>query len=663
MGRRDRPAGQSATVIGAIAVVCALTGSAIVPSGILPGGAIRIEAAADHLVLGPDSQTELSIRVVDASGVPVDQVPPTLLASSGEIGPVRRSGRGQFMATYRAPATGSPRVAIVLCRVRGRHGLIVGWTRIPLWGQGRVTVVTKPASRVVLRIGDAAFGPVESDEFGRAGLDILVPPGPEQGVAETVDRAGNQSKKTIDLGVQPFSRVAAFALDQAVVADGTQQSGLVAFAVDARGVALGDAPLTATAERGVAGAVAQLAPGVYRIDYQAPPQVGAGSDQVVVQLANDRASRVAVEIALTAGDPSAIAVEIEPASYRAGSGARPTLVVRATDSAGNPSSASLVDVEVEGGVLGVPAPALDGGVVYSIEVDDQFDARRELRVHAHATRGGAVGQATLALQPADCSRLHVVGPLRLVGDGRLADFVASCVDRFGNPAPLAQPQVVVEQLELVAVEPPVDDQVVVRVRAVESNRTQLARLRVASGSTEAVARVEVIARGGGVATLGPRLVAGWNYGEQWRSGATLDWQLALPLNSDAITLGLSVGTLLAPPRFAWARDQPQVRRLTVFPCLVQVGYRRPLVWRLSGRAAVGVGPMIGAPVLDLDGRAVDTQLLVAPAIEGLGALGIDLASGTLEATLAASYGQPLTEQPALPQLGGLAAGVGYRFEF
>lgn len=662
MGRRDRPAGRSATAIGAIAAVCLLTGAAIAPSGILPGGAISIEAAADHLVLGPDSQTELTIRVFDPSGAPADQVPPTLLASVGEIGQVRRSAPGKFTASYRAPATGSPRVAIILCRVRGRQGLIVGWTRVPLWGQGRVSVVTKPASRVVLRIGESAFGPVESDEVGRAELNILVPPGPKQGVAETIDRAGNQSKKTIDLGVLPFSRVAAFALDQAVVADGTQQSGLVAFAVDARGVALGDAPLTATAKRGLAGAVVQLAPGVYRIDYQAPAQVGEGSDQVVVQLANERASRVAVDIALTAGDPSAIAVAIEPTSYRAGSSVRPTLVLRATDSAGNPSSASLVDVDVEGGVLGVPTPALDG-VAYPIEVDDHYRGRRQLVVRARATRGAARGQATLALHPAACARLQVAGPARLVGDGRLADYTVSCVDRFGNRGALATPQVVVEQLELIAVEPAISDQIVVRVRAPMSHRVRQARLHVASNALDASARVEILAHGGVAATFGPRLVGGWNYGDQWRGGASLDWQLAFPLNSDALTLGLTVGTLLTPPLLAAAPDRPQVRRITVFPCLVQVGYQRPLVGRLSGRVALGAGPLIGAPVIDVYGRTVDTPLLVAPAFEGLAALGLALGAGTLEATLAASYGQLLTARPVLQQMGGLSAGLGYRFEF
>ncbi|MBN2362026.1 MAG: hypothetical protein JXR83_21420 [Deltaproteobacteria bacterium] len=663
MGPRGRPRPQTVTATGAIVALCLLAAAAIAPVGILPGGAIAIDARADHLVLGPDSQTELSIRVVDSSGAPADQMPPTLLASVGVIGEVQRSAPGQFTATYRAPATGSPRVAIVLCRVRGRSGLIVGWTRIPLWGQGRVSIVTKPASQVVLRIGEAAFGPVESDETGRAELEILVPPGPTHGVAETVDRAGNQSKKTIDLGVQPFSRVAAFALDQTVVADGTPQSGLAAFAVDRRGVALGDAPLIARAGRGRTGAVDQLAPGVYRIEYRAPTQVGDGSDRVVVELADDKASRIEVEIALTAGDPSAIAAEIVPASYRAGSGVRPRLVLRATDSAGNPSPPSLVDVEVEGGVLGVPTQAPDGGVAYPIEVDDHFGDRRELVAQARAIRGGAVGRATLALQSAPCARLSLDGPSRVVGDGRVAEYTVGCSDRFGNRAPLPVPLVSADQLELISVERVTTEEVMVRARAPVLQRARQARLLVESGDLSAVARIEVSARIGVEAAIGPRLVAGWNYGAIWRTGAVLDWQLAFPLAADAVTVGLSMGTLLSPPLIVAAEVQPRLRRISVFPCLVQVGYRRPLFWRLVGRAALGAGPLVGAPVVDQNGRAVDTALVVAPAVEALAALGITLGTGVLEGTMSASYGQSLTARPEVGQLGGLAVGLGYRVGF
>ena len=96
---------------------------------------------------------------------------------------------------------------------------------------------------------------------------------------------------------------------------------------------------------------------------------------------------------------------------------------------------------------------------------------------------------------------------------------------------------------------------------------------------------------------------------------------------------------------------------------MQVGYQRPLVGRLSGRAALGAGPLLGAPVLDLDGRSVDAPLLAAPALEAMVALGLALGGGTLEGSLSASYGQSLSARPAVGQLGGLAAGLGYRFAF
>jgi len=629
-------------------------------ASILPAGAIQVVAAPDHLVLGDGTSAWLTLRVYDASGAPEDQLPPTLVASVGEVGPVRRSAPGVFKARFTPPAAGSPRVAIILARVRTRAGLIAGWSRIALWGRGRVTVRTKPASQVLLRIGDSAFGPVESDAQGRASVPIEVPPGPRRGIAETVDRAGNTSKKTIDLGIRPFDRLAAFALDENVVADGSEQSGLLAFAVDGRGAPLVDAPLHSTAQHGAIAATLPLAPGVYRLAYRAPSTVGEGSDVVTVELRHDRVSRVRVPVALTPGAPTSIQLSVTPERYHAGSRVRPVLTVRALDGAGNPAPPSLIDVTTEGGVLGVAIPDAAGGVQIPIEIDDNFGRRSVLTIHAQSLRGDAVAEAAVSLEPAACSRIDVAGPSRLFCDGHGEDYTVRCFDRFGNTARIGVPRITGTPLIVESVESEARGALRVRVRTPVLDKAAVTALSVETNDSSGVLQVQLIPSVHLQAVMGPRVIAGWTYGPTWLAGGALDWHLAIPLGHDQLLVGATAAALTSPPFAAASTSAVTVRRLQLFPLLAEVGYQRLFFHRLVGRAGLGIGPVLGAPTVDLEGRTLDQELAVALAAEASLGLGVRLGRGVLEASLRAGYGLPIHEPTAVGQLGGLWSSLGYR---
>ena len=113
-------------------------------------------------------------------------------------------------------------------------------------------------------------------------MPIVVPPGPERAVAKSVDDVGNESQKTIDLGVPTFNRAAMVALDPVATADGSGLARLLVFAVDKKGEPLYQAKLSSKASAGdVDKEPVPLSPGMFLLVYR-PGKAQRGSARVDV---------------------------------------------------------------------------------------------------------------------------------------------------------------------------------------------------------------------------------------------------------------------------------------------------------------------------------------------------------------------------------------------
>lgn len=626
-------------------------------------GRLHIEAQPDHLVLGEGGFSELTLRVTNAQGEIEDQAPPQLQSSVGALQNLTRIAPGVFHARFVPPEAGPPSVAIILGRVQTPGGLITGWTRIPLWGKGQVEIVTKANAKVWLRIGEQAFGPVDSDAKGKASVDIQVPPGPKSAIAETEDGAGNKSKKTIDLGVPGFNRLAAFALDESTVADGSEQSGLIAVAVDGRGAPLIDAAIKRRAKRGKMGAITPLGPGIYRVAYSSPTKVGRGGDRVFLSLKHDNSSKVEVSITLTAGDPSVIHLDLSSIEYIAGSGEKPLLTLRAADVGGNPAPASLVQVTTsKGAVLGVPRKLDDGGLAIPIEIDNNFSGRTQIEVSAQARRGDAKASTTIALQPGPCSKVTISGPKQVVADGRSVEFTAQFPDSFGNLIhPKQTPQVQAKFLQVTRQVLDPKGQLKLVMQTTEMNTSQDINVAVSLGQVRGMHTVRLIRHGGLDARIGPRSVVSYNYGSRIMVGLGLDWQLGLPFGDDLIWLGSSATFLQSGPA---ASDDPldaQVHRLRSAQLLATACYEHKLISRLVVHGGLGLGPQFAVPearVLSLARQGA--PLIFGLSAEAMGGLGLQLGPGQLGLDLRAGYTLPFNASDELGPISGTSLSLGYR---
>jgi hypothetical protein len=165
------------------------------------------------------------------------------------------------------------------------------------------------------------------------------------------------------------------------------------------------------------------------------------------------------------------------------------------------------------------------------------------------------------------------------------------------------------------------------------------------------------------AVVGPRLVGGWSYGPTWLAGGALDWHLAFPVGTDAFLVGASVAALSSPPFAGEALDEGVLRRLQIYPLLIEGGYQLHFHPRLVGRAGLGLGPVLGAATIDRAGHTLDRELALALLAEASVGLGVVLGRGVLETSLRGGFGLPLSGADGVGQLGGLWGGIGYRVPF
>lgn len=336
--------------------------SALEPAGLRPldVSALSFIAPAARIVLGQTEHIELEVVARAADGSPLDSAPPRLAASTGTLSPPERVAPGHFRTRFTPPAERFPHVAIVFAVLETAERTHVGFIPLHLWGQGQTVARTKPRSSVTVFIGNEGFGPVVADDEGAARVPIVVPPGPERAVATSVDALGNESQKTIDLGVPPFNRLAMMPIDNLTAADGTGEARLLAFVVDKKGAPLFDAKFDSRASVGRVEDVLGLAPGMFRLVFR-PGLAPRGTATVEVSLAGHPESRASATVELLTGRPSRARLESRATALRADEPRTAVVDVRLFDSANNPVPAEAASVDVDTGRIDASEPLPGGG--------------------------------------------------------------------------------------------------------------------------------------------------------------------------------------------------------------------------------------------------------------------------------------------------------------
>lgn len=387
------------------------------PAAPAQGGALRISAEPGQLLLGRDGVAELRI----AAGAEVEDV--SVTASVGKVEGLRRLPGGGYAARYRAPAERVPQVAIVAAVGHLRGAAVDGWIAIPLYGQGDARVRARPGTPVVLRIGDALFGPRTAGPDGVAAIPVVVPPGV---------REAHHGFAPVDLKV-PETPLLHAVIDRAAIrADRPETLNVIAYVIAPHGVARrGDEPAFEPSRGTVAFAAREA--GAYEGTWVVPPGP-AGEVRLAVRLPGAGASRAVLRLDAVAGPPATVAVGFDRDEVVAGQRERVRVTARALDAAGNATQGEVL-LEADAGALDRPEPVGPGAVATRLVAPERLEGRRVILVTARVPAAGISGTRALALAPAAPAVLHVTpASASVVADGsREALLRVEAFDAYGNP--------------------------------------------------------------------------------------------------------------------------------------------------------------------------------------------------------------------------------------
>jgi hypothetical protein len=382
--------------------------------------AVAVLAEPSTIRLGKDARATLRVEAAAEA--------PALLTSVGRIENVRAAGAGSWIADYFPPDAELPQVAIVTAVVRGE----IGWTAIPLWGQGDAVVKTRPRGNISVEIAGKTFGPVVADAAGQAQIPVEVPPGV---------REASQGKRIIPLNV-PASRTVHLAIgDSARASDRPQTVPVFAVAVTAGGQPRAGAALKLRTDRGTLTPPRERAPGLYEASLSLPPGP-PGKVRITAVLEGEPRFVAEASLLLRGGPAERIAISADRDRIGADD-PQARLHVVARDAAGNVSSDDLA-FETTAGRLATVATA-PGEWNVTVSLEPSFAGRKEIEVRARAPGSSAAQKLPLVPGSAEVITFDDPAPVLIADGSSRHRLQVELQDRYGNPIPDARPEVSVDQ--------------------------------------------------------------------------------------------------------------------------------------------------------------------------------------------------------------------------
>ncbi len=612
--------------------------------------AISFNVQHPRIVLGDTASVDVTIVARRADGSPLDVARPELRVSTGAVSAPKRTVAGTWVTTFTPPAEQFPHVAILFATIETSTVTAVGFVPLHLWGKGQTTVRTKPKSSVTVFIGNESFGPVAAEANGAAKVDIVVPPGPENAVARSVDEVGNESQKTIDLGVPTFNRLAAIALDDTVTPEGSAR--VLAFVVDKKGEPLFDAKLTGKSSSGTVGDVEGMAPGMFRLVVR-PAANAKGKVTVDIALEGAVSSKARAVLDVIAGTPARALLSSSTSALSADDPRAVTVGVKLVDAGGHPIPPRAATVDVDLGRVDAIEDAGGARTVTWVLPAEVVRPKATLTVRTPA--GEVLGTQDVALFAGRPSVATFDKVESVVADGAASVEVRLRVmDAAGNALVPTGAAMQVDASIGRFVAGTVDGKTY-RARFVPEprDRDDIATLRGTVAGLATETKVRLVPRPRARLLVGPGVLVGTNYGALVQSGPDLSLLVRLPGFDGGVHAGLNVSLLQSVSAPAGVDHR-------AFPVVVEAAWRPLLTPDLTAHIGVAAGFVLTD---ELNGVGADATRTVSPGglAQVVAGAGYRLGPGFAELDLRVGYGDtsPTSTTVGLP-LGAIVV-AGYRF--
>ena len=387
--------------------------------------AIVATANPPRMTLGQDRTANLSFTLSGGDRAALSGVELAISASSGTIENVTNLGGGQFAALYTAPGVNYPHVAQITIADKRDPSRSFGVLGIPLSGKVEFPVTVQPNNRVVIKIGDQQFGPIQADAQGRARVPILVPPGAAVAEKISISADGKSASEPLDLKVPEGKRITLVPTAAALPSDARLGVPVHAYVVAPDGKPDVAAQVVFSTTAGVVSAAKHVGNGVYAASFQ-PPNGASSAQATLTASLSDRPSgqTASAPISLVSARATNVALTSEPTVLAAAAdGFRIFAKVTGPDGAG------LGSRNLTFGASGAKV----NGAVKDLKNGDY-------QAVFTTTSKGPVALTAMASAPVTGNPLSTVLVLpsraRLSNDGLSSSMITvATVDEFGYPVP------------------------------------------------------------------------------------------------------------------------------------------------------------------------------------------------------------------------------------
>lgn len=273
---------------------------------------VTITANPAELTLGRDGSSTINITLSGTGNAQLEGIELAVTTNSGTVENVTNMGGGKFAASYKPPAKFFPHVALITVADKRNPNRTYGQLALPLVGKANFPVVGQPNSNVMVRIDDREFGPVSSDNNGRAQVPLEVRPGfVEARVISVVN--GRKTEEPLDMQVPPANRVTLFPSSAAIASDPGLKMAVRAFVTTPNGKPDTSARVKFSTTAGSMGDAAHEGNGVYRADFMPPYGNQRTAATITVEVDDLKSAQVASQnVTLIPARPGSVMLTPEP---------------------------------------------------------------------------------------------------------------------------------------------------------------------------------------------------------------------------------------------------------------------------------------------------------------------------------------------------------------
>lgn len=310
---------------------------------------LRFELSPAAPVLGIDQ--DVLVHVIPET----EGLHPTTIAlstSAGSLHDQTQDPDGSVLARLHLPTQRFPRGLLLAALAETPQGAAEAFAFLPLPALAAPAFRTDPRAEVTVTVAGRTFGPKRAGPTGEVRVPVVVPPGVEVALAHSRGLAGQVASESLDLGRPAFERVLLLAPPVAVWGR-PFEAWVLSMDMTARPAVKGS--VLASGER--LATPLETGPGWTRFLVEPPP---SGQTRMTLSVF-ERPERLpapgqpptgpaALEatVSLVADAPARLKLIPDRVHLTAGSHQRLTLVVKAEDAFGNPTSAEATKLYVDG---------------------------------------------------------------------------------------------------------------------------------------------------------------------------------------------------------------------------------------------------------------------------------------------------------------------------